>query len=327
MRKRINIFSKFVKIAKMYQELLLKQIRSKIGDKSLNDEIANVLNISYDAAHRRTSMKSKFSLEESLVLAKFYNISLNSFMESDNQIIAKKTKPIRTVTDLLNYFDDALHLLNDFKINKETEVYYSAKDIPFFYTISDSVLSRFKLFVWMNLLNEKDFMQPFDDFKLERYSDKSEDLKNLYENLNVTEIWNNTTISSILNQVLFYSEIEILSKETAKLILDELKILIKSIEKKAENENKNFHIYAHDILILNNSILFKNEEKSSLFVPYNMFGYMMTDDQSTCDDALNFFQHQIKNSRLLNASGNRDKKLFFNKMYEQIENLKQKLQI
>ncbi|MDP9957708.1 hypothetical protein J2X97_003380 [Epilithonimonas hungarica] len=309
----------------MYQELLLKQIRSKIGDKSLNDELANVLNISYDAAHRRTSMKSKFSLEESLVLAKFYNISLDAFMESNNQIIAKKTKPIRTVTDLLNYFDDALHLLNDFKINKETEVYYSAKDIPFFYTISDSVLSRFKLFVWMNLLNEKDFMQPFDDFKLERYSDKSEDLKSLYENLNVTEIWNNTTISSILNQVLFYSEIEILSKETAKLILEELKILIKSIEKKAENENKNFYIYAHDILILNNSILFKNEEKSSLFVPYNMFGYMMTDDQSTCDDALNFFQHQIKNSRLLNASGNRDKKLFFNKMYEQIENLKQKL--
>ena len=306
----------------MYQELLLKQIRSKIGDKSLNDEIANVLNISYDASHRRTSMKSKFSLEESLVLAKFYNISLDGFMESNNQIIAKKTKPIRTVTDLLNYFDDALHLLNDFKINKETEVYYSAKDVPFFYTISDSVLSRFKLFVWMNLLNEKDFMQPFDDFKLERYSDKSEDLKNLYENLNVTEIWNNTTISSILNQVLFYSEIEILSKETAKLILEELKILIKSIEKKAENETRNFHIYAHDILILNNSILFKNEEKSSLFVPFNMFGYMMTDDQSTCDDALNFFQHQIKNSTSLSFSGQRDRKIFFNSMLERIESLK-----
>ena len=309
----------------MYQELLLKEIRRKIGDKSLNDEIANILNISYDAAHRRTSMKSKFSLEESFVLAKNYSISLDHFMESGNQIIAKKTKPIRTVTDLLNYFDDALHLLNDFKINPETQVYYSAKDIPFFYTISDSVLSKFKLFVWMNLLNEKAFMQPFDEFKLERYSDKSEDLKNLYENLNVTEIWNSTTISSILNQVLFYSEIEILSKETGKLILEELKTLIKSIEKKAENENKKFQIYAHDILILNNSILFKNEEKSSLFVPFNMFGYMMTEDQNTCDDALNFFQHQIKNSRLLNASGNRDKKIFFNKMYEQIENVKQKL--
>ena len=303
----------------MYQELLLKEIRRKIGDKSLNDEIANILNISYDAAHRRTSMKSKFSLEESLVLAKNYSISLDHFMESENQIMAKKTKPIRTVTDLLNYFDDALLLLNDFKINPETEVYYSAKDIPFFYTISDSVLSKFKLFVWMNLLNEKDFMQPFDEFKLERYSDKSDDLKSLYENLNVTEIWNNTTISSVLNQVSFYTEIKILSKETVKIILKELKNLIQNIEKKAENNDKKFQIYAHDILILNNSILFKNEGKSSLFVPFNMFGYMMTEDQNTCDDALNFFQHQIKNSTSLSFSGQRDRKKFFNKMVDSIE--------
>ena len=204
----------------MYQELLLKEIRNKIGNQSLNDELANVLNISYDAAHRRTSMKSKFSLEESLQLAKYYNISLDKFNENENQIIAKKTKPIRTVTDLLNYFENALQLLQDFKINPETEVYYSAKDIPFFYTISDSVLSRFKLFVWMNLLNEKDFMQPFDDFRLEKYSDKSESLKNLYENLNVTEIWNNTTISSILNQVLFYTEIKILSPACATFAIE-----------------------------------------------------------------------------------------------------------
>lgn len=309
----------------MYQELLLKEIRNKIGNQSLNDELANVLNISYDAAHRRTSMKSKFSLEESLQLAKYYNISLDKFNENENQIIAKKTKPIRTVTDLLNYFENALQLLQDFKINPETEVYYSAKDIPFFYTISDSVLSRFKLFVWMNLLNEKDFMQPFDDFRLEKYSDKSESLKNLYENLNVTEIWNNTTISSILNQVLFYTEIKILSQKTAIVILEELENLIKNIEKKAENENKKFHIYAHDILILNNSILFKNEEKSSLFVPFNMFGYMMTDDKKTCDDALNFFQHQIKNSTSLSFSGQRDRKKFFNGMLERIENLKKSI--
>jgi hypothetical protein len=309
----------------VYQELLLKEIRNKIGNQSLNDELANVLNISYDAAHRRTSLKSKFSLEESLQLAKYYNISLDKFNESESQIIAKKTKPIRTVTDLLNYFEDALLLLQDFKINPETEVYYSAKDIPFFYTISDSVLSRFKLFVWMNLLNEKDFMQPFDDFKLDKYSDKSENLKNLYENLNVTEIWNNTTISSILNQISFYTEIKILSLETAKIILEELENLIKNIEKKAENENKKFHIYAHDILILNNSILFKNQEKSSLFVPFNMFGYMMTDDKNTCEDALNFFQHQIKNSTSLSFSGQRDRKKFFNSMLERIENLKGKL--
>ena len=308
-----------MKIANMYQELLLKEIRKKIGEKSLNDEIANILNISYDAAHRRTSLKSKFSLEESVNLAKYYNISLDRFIASDNTVIAKKTKPIRTSTDLLNYFQDALILLNDFKMNPETKVYYSAKDIPFFYTISNSVLSKFKLFVWMNLLNEKDFMTPFSDFQLEKYADKSADLKTLYENLNVIEIWNSTTMSSILNQISFYTEIQLLTKETAIIILQELKDLIRNIEKKAEDGSQKFQIYAHDLLILNNSILFESEEKSSLFVPFNMFGYMMTDDKSTCDDALNFFQHQIKNSTSLNFSGQRDRKKFFNKMIENIE--------
>lgn len=308
-----------MKIANMYQELLLKEIRKKIGEKSLNDEIANILNISYDAAHRRTSLKSKFSLEESVNLAKYYNISLDRFIASDNTVIAQKTKPIRTSTDLLNYFQDALILLNDFKLNPETKVYYSAKDIPFFYTISNSVLSKFKLFVWMNLLNEKDFMTPFSDFQLEKYADKSADLKTLYENLNVIEIWNSTTMSSILNQISFYTEIQLLTKKTAIIILQELKDLIRNIEKKAEDGSQKFQIYAHDLLILNNSILFESEEKSSLFVPFNMFGYMMTDDKSTCDDALNFFQHQIKNSTSLNFSGQRDRKKFFNKMIENIE--------
>ncbi|MEC5157139.1 XRE family transcriptional regulator [Chryseobacterium sp. MP_3.2] len=303
----------------MYQEQLLKEIRRKIGEKSLNDELANVLNISYDAAHRRTTMKSKFSLEESVQLAKFYNISLDQFIQDETNVIAKKTKPIRTATDLLNYFEQALLLLNDFKINPDTKVYYSAKDIPFFYTISDSILSKFKLFVWMNLLNEKNFMTPFENFKLEKYAGKSGDLKFLYENLNVTEIWNSTTISSILNQITFYTEIKLVTKETAILILEELKGLICKIEQKAENGSLKFQIYAHDLLILNNSILFESKEKSSLFIPFNMFGYMMTDDKNTCDDALNFFQHQIKNSTSLSFTGQRDRKKFFNKMRENIE--------
>jgi hypothetical protein len=44
------------------QDLLLKQIRKQITQgSSINDIIATVLNVRYDAAHRRVSGKSKFS--------------------------------------------------------------------------------------------------------------------------------------------------------------------------------------------------------------------------------------------------------------------------
>lgn len=57
----------------------------------------------------------------------------------------------------------------------------------------------------------------------------------------------------------------------------------------------------------------------------SMLGYILIDDGKTCRETQNYFEHQIKNSKSMNTSGNRDRKMFFNKMYEQIENLGEKL--
>lgn len=308
----------------MHQEALLKEIRRKIGDRSLNDEIANILNISYDAAHRRTSQKAKFSFEEALELAKYYQISLDQFLGTENQLVVKRTQPVKTTEDLLNYFENSLKILNVFQDITHSKVYYSAKDIPFFYTISDSVLSRFKFYVWMNLLNQDKFLSPFDEFNIQYHSVKNEMLKDLYDKQNVTEIWNDTTILSALRQITFYSEMGLLRKNDIELILEDLKKLLMDLENKTL-EKSNFQIYINDLVILNNSILFKNDQQCSFFIPFSMFGYMMTNDRITCEDSLSYFEHQIKNSRSLNESGNRERKMFFNKMYEQIENLNQKL--
>ncbi|KMQ67860.1 hypothetical protein ACM39_10990 [Chryseobacterium sp. FH2] len=308
----------------MYQEALLKEIRRKIGVKSLNDEIANILNISYDAAHRRTSLKAKFSFEEALELAKYYQISLDQFLGTENQLVVKRTQPVRTTKDLLSYFESSLKILNVFQDITHSQVFYSAKDIPFFYTISDSILSRFKFYVWMNLLNQDKFLSPFHEFNLAYHSPKNDMLVQLYEKQNVTEIWNDTTILSALRQINFYFEIGLLKRNDADLILENLKELLKDLENKTL-EKPNFQIFVNDLVILNNSILFKNEYQNSFFIPFSMFGYMMTNDEMTCQDSLSYFEHQIKNSKSLNTSGNRERKIFFNKMYKQIENVKETL--
>ena len=302
----------------MYQELLLKEIRSKIGEKSLNDEIANVLNISYDAAHRRTSMKSKFSLEESLLLAKFYHISLDKFLKSDDNLMVQKTKAVSKTEDLYSFFENTLDILSSFQFSENSVIYYSAKDIPFFYTLSDTPLSRFKIYVWMNLLNSKQVFIPFRDFKPEPFSSKTKVLREIYEQQNVIELWNDMTIASILLQISFYSEIGLLWKEDAVLILEELENLIHYIENKTENESR-FQIYQNELVHLSNDIFINNGEQSTLVIPCNMFGYLLLNDSKTCKETLNYFEHQIKNCKSLNTAGNRDRKLFFNRMYQKIE--------
>ena len=74
------------------QDVLLNQIRKQLLEKeSINDEIASVLNISYDAAHRRVSGKSKFSIDETVQLCNNYNISMDKLFFQKEKIIVEKT--------------------------------------------------------------------------------------------------------------------------------------------------------------------------------------------------------------------------------------------
>lgn len=309
----------------MYQELLLKEIRRKIGDKSLNDEIANILNISYDASHRRTSLKAKFSFEEGLILAKYYQISLNQLITSDQQLLVRKTSVVNETEDLQSFFQNTLSIFENLPLSDEMTIYYSAKDIPFFYTLSDTLLSRFKIYVWMNLLNAKQVFISFLQFSPPHFESNTQELKKKYEAQNIVELWNDRTISSILQQILFYYETGLLQKNEGGIILKELKELIEYIEQKTENDPK-FHLYENELMHLSNDIFFHHPQQSLFALPANMFGYILINDAKTCNETLNYFEHQIKNSKSLTTSGNRDRKMFFNTMYEQIEHLKQKLQ-
>jgi hypothetical protein len=308
----------------MSQELFLKEIRKKIGNKSLNDEIANILNISYDAAHRRTSLKAKFSFEEALKIAKYYQISLDQFLTSDHQILAQKTSAVTQTEDLQFFFQNNLSVFENLPLSDEMTIYYSAKDIPFFYTLSDTLLSRFKIYVWMNLLNAKQVFVPFLQFSPPYFEMNTKELRKKYEEQNVIELWNDMTVSSILQQIKFYYDTGLLQKKESEIILKELKELIEYIEGKTEN-NPKFHLYENELMHLSNDIFFHHPKQSLFALPTNMFGYILINDAKTCNETLNYFEHQIKNSKSLNTSGNRDRKIFFNKMYEQIENLKQKL--
>ena len=98
MWKSINKNYTFVKNANYVSGIFTERNPQKIGEKSLNDEIANILNISYDAAHRRSSSKAKFSFEEALELAKHYQISLDQFLGAENQMVVKRTQPIKQLT-------------------------------------------------------------------------------------------------------------------------------------------------------------------------------------------------------------------------------------
>lgn len=211
------------------QDLLLKAIQQKVKNVSLLDELAKVLGISYDASHRRISLKSKFSIDETIVLCNHYDISMDTLFRNGNKYVLEKTKTIKSISDFKLYLEKSASLLSQYK-SSDSYVYYSAKDIPLHYTIGGSLLSKFKIYVWLNILTSDQNLS-FENFVIEESMlQESTNLVAIFENVKRTEIWNDTTINSSLQQMYYFYEAGLLSYENALLIINDIKNIIASIE-------------------------------------------------------------------------------------------------
>ncbi|SNR22639.1 helix-turn-helix domain-containing protein [Flavobacterium sp. ov086] len=304
-----------------YQESFLKAIRSKIAKSaSVIDEIATVLEISYDASHRRISGKSKFSIDETIKLADHFNISLDNLFSKKEKVIVEKTIEIETLKDMLHYFKTSAEQIEVLTKNPKTTLFYSAKDIPLFYFMDGTILSKFKAFVWLNLLNSHQKKVAFESFIIEEsFAEYMQKLKSAYENTIVNEIWNDTTINSSLQQILYFHEAGLLSLKNANALCKDLKRIINLIQEKCNMPNNNFNIYYNELILLNNNMLIETEEKLTMFVPYTLLGYFITDNEESCRNVHQFFKQQIINSKPLGQSGIKEQNLFFNRAIRKID--------
>ncbi|WP_353779870.1 hypothetical protein [Winogradskyella sp. 3972H.M.0a.05] len=311
----------------MLQSTFLDNLQKELPDgHSLNEAIATALDISYDAAHRRTSLKSKFSLEEGILLSKYFNLSLDKLFEttSENYISVEKTKMVVDEESLKDYFLASYNSLKGLVQQKDSSVIYSAKDLPLFYTIGDDILSRFKMYVWLKLLDSG-----FDTLSFEQYAPKtttieaSKALQKLYSDLNIVEIWDITTINSTLKQINFYFQAGLMNSDSALKICGNLKSLVHSVSKKVKSNRDNYQLYYNELLLMNNNVLIKTSTQKSLFVPFTVLSYYQTQDKLTCTQAESFLNKQLQSSKLLNTAGEKEQRTFFNKIILKISALSQ----
>ena len=306
---------------------------------SFVDEIATILDIGYDAAYRRINLKTTLSLEETVKLAKHYKISLNKLFEvgSQNTIITDLSPPIHNKQGLEMWLKQSYNSIFPLTKLKSASIIYSAKDIPLFHTLKDSYLSRYKIYVWLkdvdpemtrNKVSFDDFIKDIPESLLENAFKLGE----VYKDINITEIWNNTTINGTLQQVLYYFEAGSLSKELALLICTDIEDVIRHVEKQAIQQSligsKNkatYNLYINDIHTMSNTIMIKTPHKKIFFTPFTVISYFKIEHQPTCELMFEFFEKQMSISKLLVNAGEKDRSLFFNRMHQKINRLRERI--
>jgi len=141
------------------------------------------------------------------LLAKHFNLSLDYLFSvtSKNIVAVEKTELINNEQELENYYLESYNSLKNIVNQKGSSVVYSAKDIPVFYTLNNELLSKFKAYVWLKLLNTKFTSVSFEDYiPQQSLIEAGKKLSSLSKNISTEEIWDVTTVNSILKQVYFY---------------------------------------------------------------------------------------------------------------------------
>ncbi len=324
------------------QDQFIRHIQSVLPENySIIDEVSAVLNISYDAAYRRVNNRTSLSLEEAITLARHYKISLNKLFEVGNQnsIIAEKSNPIRTASDLETYFRTSYQSIEALTKQKTASITYSAKDIPIFYTLTDSLLTKYKFYVWLKFLNEDGTMEKmsFSHFLNTIPSSllaSALELSEMYNYINVVEFWNDNTVNGTLQQILYYFESNHLSKEMALAVCEDLKKVVDHVEEQAikqviinSKNNASYALYKSDLLTMSNTVMVKTQYHKLFFTPFTVLSYFRISHPPTCEEMNRFFEKQMKNSKLLIKSGEKDRSLFFNKMHQKIQSVIDRIQI
>lgn len=309
----------------MFQTTFLQHLKQELPENtSIIDAVATALQISYDAAHRRTSLKSKLSLDESVTLANYYNLSLDRLFEAKSAdfVSVEKTKHIEHETELELYFEESYNSLFPLLKQQDSRILYSAKDIPLFYNLNGDLLSRFKYYVWLKLLSPDFINKSFESFTPRlTLIEAGKKLGSLYLDLNTTEIWDITTVNSTLKQIHFYFEAGQVETATALELCELLKNLIQTVSKKVTSTSEKFQLYYNELHLMNNNVLVSIPNLQSLYVPFTLLSYYKTSDKQTCMEAELFLNRQLQNSKLLNTAGEKERNLFFNKIYSKINAL------
>jgi hypothetical protein len=324
------------------QEQFIKFLKAKSNDTtSFVDELASVLDVGYDAAYRRINLKTSLSLEETVKLARHYKVSLNKLFEvgDTDSILTEISQKPNNEQALELWFKQTLNNAIPLTKIKNAEMIWSGKDISLFRSLNDSHLTRYKMYVWLKDLHVDmakskisfdDWMTTIPDSLIE----SAIELGNIYKHINITELWNDNTINGTLQQVLYYFEAGLVSKDITLRICDDLHEIVNHIEKETiqqtindlENE-KFFRLYKHDLHTLTNTVMLITPFQKAFFTPFTVLSYFKIEHKETCDMMHEFLQKQMSNSKLLATSGERDRTIFFKTIHQKISIAKQRIDI
>ncbi|MDZ4716471.1 MAG: helix-turn-helix transcriptional regulator [Cytophagales bacterium] len=318
------------------QSTFLDQIKKNLPpNHSFADELAELLTISRDSAYRRIRGETILSLEEVSILSRRFNVSVDAFLSPQNE----------TVSFQMRYFDEdrfsfekwfrsILGSLDTFtafpEVNKE--LIYNAKDLPIFHFFQFQRLAAFKMYFWMKSFGHSKFNTT--KYNPEEISKEllevGRKIWSRYASIPSTEIITKEMLNITMRQVEYAHECGMfVGKNDAKGLLEDCRLLAGHVKAQAVSGVKStfgeegsvggkIEIYLNDLVIGDNTVLFKLGEKRITFISPNGFNVLTTSQEFFGRLTEANMENLKSKSVLISATAEKDRNVFFNYVEDRI---------
>jgi hypothetical protein len=315
-------------------EIIKQQVPQNI---SLPQELSQILNISSDSAYRRLRCETAFSLDETALVCKHFDVPLESLNDMISNVVSFKYNPVGfTLEDFRSFLQYFLVQIKGISQFEEKDVFYAAEDIPLFHLYGFRKLSDFKFFYWRKtILNHAELQNlKFDDSNHdEGLLDLAQKASLAYSEVPSTEIWTEETIASTLKQIKFYHEAGLFEKTSDALgVIDELKQLVSNLQRQCDLglkirpggsvSNTPFTCYVSDLMIGNNCVLVHTNGRKNSFLGYNTFNFMSTGNPAFNRQNELWMNNLISKSTQISRTAEKIRNQFFKVLQKQIDDLK-----
>lgn len=326
---------------------ILDSIKQKLKPNiSLVDELAELLEISKDSAYRRIRAEKSLDIKEVQILANYYNLSLDSILNADTDVLSFHTQVIGAHGfSFKDYLISILERLRMISQMDDKVISYSARDLPIFHNFMFPELAAFKIFFWRKTyLNEPQLVDTRFDLdtlptRVEELLPTSQEIWKSYAQIPSEEMWSIETIIIPLKQILYYHETGIIDKSSqALLLIEKYEELLYTIQKEAQlgrkfvsptNDSESgevFNLYYNEVSLGDNSILFKMGNKKMSFLTASIKILMTTSNESFCNEMEIYHNNFKRKSTLLSNTSEKQRLKLFSKIKEIIADYKRLVQ-
>jgi len=259
---------------------VFEQISKKLlPNQSIPKMMTQVLHISESAAYKKHNGSSALSLPELALLARHFQISLDSFLYGASATVPMMFPPLtRTVNNPLDFLRHVAHVMRTaIERYPDGHLYYAVSDMPVYLFIRYPELAAFKLFVWgrntwgLDLLGAE--QSPEDLLNDPAIQQAGQEILHWYHRIPSTAFWTDSLLDNTLTQINYFQRIGVLTdKPFVQAVYNQLRLLLNDQQVAAQKGGKyfdrknprapsaEFNLYHNEIAHTSNTLLFVAHE-------------------------------------------------------------------